>query len=160
MTVASGSVRVDGGGPSGSRDGDRLSAGEAEPTLSQLFSRASKDLSTLVSQEIRLAKVELKDDAVAAGTGAGMFGAAAVLGVVAFFFLSVALVYGLHGLGLPLGVSWLIVGAVYLLVAAVLALLGKRSIGRMKPPRRTISTLKDDLAWAKHPTSPPPATGH
>ena len=46
-------------------------------------------------------------------------------------------------------------GAVYLLAAAVLGLKGKKSLSKVGPPTKTIATVKDDVAWAKHPTVAP-----
>ena len=124
----------------------------SEKSLGELVSAATKDLSLLVSQEVALAKAELKKEAVHAGKGAGMFGGAGLTGLFALIFLSISAAYGISWLGLPLGWGFFIVGAVYLLLAAVLALLGKKQISKVGPPAKTIATVKDDVAWAKHPT--------
>lgn len=58
-----------------------------EPTVGQLVANASKDLSSLVRSEVELAKTELKKTAIAAGTGAGMFAAAAFLALLAVILL-------------------------------------------------------------------------
>jgi hypothetical protein len=126
----------------------------ADASLGELVATATRDLSSLVRQEVALAKVELKREVAAAGKGAGMLGGAGFAGVLGLLFLSVAAAYAL-GRVVPLGTGFLIVGAAYVLVAGVLALMGKKSLGRMGPPTRTIETLKDDAAWAKHPTVPP-----
>ena len=122
-----------------------------ERSLGELVQLATKDLSLLVSQEIALAKAEIKREATAAGKGAGLFGGAGFTGLFALLFLSVALAFAI-GKPTTLGVGFLIVGLLYLVVAAVLALLGKKQVGRVGAPERTIATLKDDAAWAKHPT--------
>lgn len=119
------------------------------PTVGQLVADASKDLSSLVRSEIELAKTELKKTAVAAGTGAGMFGGAAFLALLATILLSVAAAYGLTALGLHPALAFLIVAVVYLLIAAVLALLGKRTLGRAKGPQRTIETSKESVEALK-----------
>ena len=126
-----------------------------DASLGELVANATRDLSSLVHQEIELAKVEIKRDVVAAGKGAGMFGGAGFMGVFALLFLSVSAAYGLHWLGVPLGCSFFAVGAVYLILAGVLALTGKKSLTKVGPPEKTIETLKDDAAWAKHPTVAP-----
>ena len=131
--------------------GDRA-AGGGETSLGELVSRATKDLSVLVQQEIALAKTELKKEAVAAGKGAGMFGGAGLTGLFALIFLSIAAAFGIAWLGLALGWGFFIVGMLYLVVAAVLALLGKKQISKVGPPEKTIATVKDDVQWAKHPT--------
>jgi hypothetical protein len=104
--------------------------------------------------ELELAKLEIKRDVVAAGKGAGGLGAAGFTGVLGLIFLSIAAAYAL-GRVVPLGTGFLIVGVLYLLVAAVAGLVGLKSFKKMSPPTRTIETLKDDAAWAKHPTVAP-----
>lgn len=136
--------------------GSAVSAGPTgsgpEPTLGELVATASRDLSTLLRKEIELAKVEIKGDLKAAGLGAGLFGGAGFLGYFALIFLSIALAFGI-GAFLSLGVGFLIVGAAYGLLAAVFALVGRKKITKVGPPARTIETVKDDIAWARHPTA-------
>jgi len=122
-----------------------------ERSLGELVQNATQDLSHLVSQEIALAKIEIKREVTAAGKGAGLFGGAGLTGLLALLFLSIALAFAI-GKPTTLGVGFLIVGLLYLVVAAVMALVGKKQLGRVGPPERTISTLKDDATWAKHPT--------
>ncbi len=131
----------------------------AEQTLGQLVATASKDLSVLVHKEIELAKAELSVQVKHAGIGAGLLGGAGFLGIFALAFLSTALAFGLAGLGLPLGIGFLIVGVLYLLGAGIFALIGKRNLSKVGPPERTVQTVKDDLAWVKHPTQVPAAQG-
>ena len=121
----------------------------SEPTVGQLVANASKDLSNLVRHEIELGKTELKKTAVAAGTGAGMFGGAAFLALLAIILLSIAAAYGVNALGLHPALSFLIVAVVYLLIAGVLALLGKRAIGKAKGPQRAIETSKESVEALK-----------
>ena len=127
-----------------------------DASLGELVATATRDLSSLVKQEIELAKVEIKRDVAAAGKGAGMFGGAGFAGIFALVFLSISAAYGIASLGVPLGCGFFAVGALYLIAAAVLALTGKKSLSRVGPPEKTIETLKDDAAWAKHPTVAPP----
>ncbi len=122
-----------------------------EKTLGELVQVATKDLSLLVSQEIALAKAEIKREVTAAGKGAGLFGGAGFTGLFALLFLSIALAFGI-GSFTTLGVGFLIVGLLYGAVAAVLALKGKKQLSQVGAPERTIGTLKDDAEWAKHPT--------
>jgi protein-S-isoprenylcysteine O-methyltransferase Ste14 len=121
----------------------------SEPTVGQLVANASKDLSNLVRSELELAKTELKKTATAAGTGAGMFSGAAFLGLLAVILLSIAAAYGLNALGLHPALSFVIVAVVYLLIAAVLVLLGKRALGRAKGPQRAIETSKESVEALK-----------
>ncbi len=123
--------------------------GSSERSLGQLFSDASRDLTALVHSEIALAKSELRDDVKAAAKGGGMFGAAGFLGVVAFVLLSIAAAYGLVAAGLHPGWAFLIVAAVYLLLAAILVFVGRKQVKRVGPPVRTIETTKESVAALK-----------
>lgn len=121
-----------------------------DKSLGELVATATRDLSTLVRQEVALAKAEIKQDVAAAGKGAGLFGGAGFAGVFALVFLSISAAYGIASFGVPLGCGFFAVGALYLIAAGVLALSGKKQIGRLKPPaEKTVQTLKDDVAALK-----------
>lgn len=120
-----------------------------EPTVGQLFAAVSRDLSSLVRNEIELAKTELKDDAKSAGKGGGMLGAAAFLGILVVILLSIAAAYGLTALGLHPAWAFLIVAGFYLALAAVLGLVGVKALKSIKPPERAIQTSKDSVALLK-----------
>ncbi len=122
---------------------------EQEPTLGALFANASRDLSTLVHNEIELAKSELRRDAKAGAMGGAMFGAAGFLGVLAVVLLSIAAAEGLTAAGLPRALGYLVVAVVYLVVAGVLALVGKKAIAKVGPPQRAIATSKETAAYLK-----------
>jgi len=122
-----------------------------ERSLGELVALATQDLSLLVSQEIALAKAEIKREVSAAGKGAGLFGGAGFTGLLALVFLSIALAFAI-GKPTTLGIGFLVVGLLYLLAAVVLALTGKKKLSQVGPPAKTIETLKDDAAWVKHPT--------
>lgn len=123
-------------------------------SLGELVASATSDLSSLMRQEVDLAKLEIKRDVIAAGKGAGAFGAAGIMGVLAVIFLSIAAAFGLAE-ALATWAGFLIVGGAYLLVALVAALLGTKSISQVGPPEHTLETVKDDISWAKHPTQKP-----
>lgn len=122
---------------------------EDEPTVGQLVANASRELSGLVRSEIELAKTELKSTAVAAGTGAGMFGGAAFLALLSIVLLSIAAAYGVSALGLHPGLAFLIIAVLYLLVALALVLIGKRQLGKAKGPQRAIETSKESVEALK-----------
>jgi Putative Actinobacterial Holin-X, holin superfamily III len=145
--------------PTSVKAGERTSGSDSalpgsEKSLGELVATATKDLSLLVSQEVALAKAELKKEVAHAGKGAGMLGGAGFTGVFALVFLSIALAYAISWFGIGLGWGFFIVGMLYLVVAAVLGLLGKKQLSKVGPPEKTIATVKDDVAWAKHPTRP------
>jgi hypothetical protein len=118
---------------------------DTDPTIGKLVIDASRDISTLVHQEIELAKSELKVSVKHGGTGIGLFGAAAFLGVLAIIMLSVAIAYLIHwnGDGLDLHWAFLIVFAFYLLVAAILAYVGLKQVKQVKAPERAIHQGKE-----------------
>jgi hypothetical protein len=123
----------------------------AEATLGELVQRATRDMSELVRKEIELAKTEIKTEVVGAAKGAGAFGGAGIAGLLGLVFLSTSAAFGIAE-AWSAWAGFLVVGGVYLLAAAVLALLGKRSINELGPPEKTVETVRDDLAWARHPT--------
>ncbi|MCU1692437.1 MAG: hypothetical protein JWM64_1528 [Frankiales bacterium] len=127
----------------------------SDQSLGELVAHATADLSQLLRQEVQLAKVEIKQEVAHVGKGAGMLGGAGFAGVFALVFLSISAAYGISWLGVPLGCAFFTVGLLYLVAAAVLALGGKKNLSKVGPPERTISTVKDDVAWAKHPTQAP-----
>jgi Putative Actinobacterial Holin-X, holin superfamily III len=127
---------------------------DGEATLGALFATASRDLSSLVRDEVALAKAELRRDAKNGAKGGAMFGAAAFLVLLAVILLSIAAAYGLVAAGLHPGWAFLIVAAVYLIVAGVLALVGKKAVAKVGPPKRTIRTSKETAAFLKRRRSP------
>ena len=114
---------------------------DGDPTLGKLVMDAQRDISTLISKEIQLAKTELKVSVKHGGVGIGLFGAAAFLGLLAVIMLSVALAYFIHwnGDGLDLHWAFLIVFGGYLLLAALLGFVGFRKVKQVRAPEKAIS---------------------
>ena len=100
---------------------------DSRPSVGELFSDVAADLSTLMRQEVELAKAELRQSATRAGKGAGMLAGAGVSGHMVLLFASVAAWWGI---GDATGHGWsaLIVAAIWLIIAAVLGLVGRREI--------------------------------
>lgn len=117
---------------------------EDDPTLGKLVMDAQRDISTLISKEIQLAKSELKVSVKHGGVGIGLFAGAAFLGVLAVIMLSVALAFFLHwnGDGLDLHWAFLIVFALYVLIAGLLAFIGLKQVKQVKAPERAIEQGK------------------
>ncbi|MGW5851932.1 phage holin family protein [Streptomyces sp. NPDC055254] len=118
----------------------------AERTLGQLVASATAEMSALVHDEIALAKVEIKQDVKRAGIGSG---AAIVAGVLLLFslpVLSFAAAYGIHNLGLGLAWSFLIVGVAFWLLAGLVGLLAIAKFKKVKPPVKTIESVKQTAA--------------
>jgi hypothetical protein len=121
----------------------------ADSSPGQLATEVAKDVSTLVRQEIALAKTELQQEAKTAGTAVGAFGGAGFAGYFVLVFLSLAGMYGLDAV-MPIGWAALIVAGVWAVIAAVLAVVGRSRLKAFNPkPERTIETVKEDVQWAK-----------
>lgn len=116
---------------------------DTDPTIGRLVTDASRDISTLISQEIALAKSELKVSLKNGGTGVGLFAGAAFFGLMALIMLSVAFAYFLHLTGLGLHWSFLIVFGVYLLIAALLGFVGVLKVKRVRGPERAIHQAQE-----------------
>lgn len=116
----------------------------------ELVKQLSEQTTTLVRKEIELAKAELAEKGKTAGQGAGMFGGAAVVGLLAAGTLTTMLLALLDG-AMDLWVAALIVTVVYGAVAAILAASGRNRVKRAAPPapEETIETVKEDVQWAK-----------
>lgn len=111
-------------------------------SLGEMFAGFSSKLSLLVSQEIALAKAEATDSAKKAGKGAGMLAGAAVGGFFLLMFLSLALMFAL-GSVMHLGWAALIVAVLWGIVAAVLAMMGKKHLDKIKGLPQTQQTLQE-----------------
>ena len=124
---------------------------DTDPTLGKLVMDAQRDISTLVSKEIELAKTELKVSVRHGGLGIGLFAAAAFLGLLAIIMLSVAIAFFIHwnGDGLDLHWAFLIVFGLYVLLAALLAFVGLKQVKRVKAPERAIKQGKQIPAALK-----------
>lgn len=109
-------------------------------SLGDLIGEITTDLSTLVRQEVALAKAEATQSAKRAGKGAGMFGGAGFAGYFVLLFLSVALWWAI-GDGMGHGWSALIVAVLWAIAGAVLALLGKKEFSSIRGLDRTTETL-------------------
>jgi hypothetical protein len=110
--------------------------------LGELLSDLTRDVSTLMRQEVELAKVELKESATKAGKGAGMMAGAAWAGHLTMLFLSLALWWALGQL-IGLGWSAVVVAVIWGIVAAVLASKGRKELNTIKGMPRTTETVKE-----------------
>ncbi|KAA9130054.1 phage holin family protein [Microbacterium caowuchunii] len=114
----------------------------ATTSLGELLSEVSRDLSTLMRQELELAKAELRTSAKNAGKGAGMYGGAAYGALMAVFFLSVALWWAL-GFLVGLGWSAVIVAVIWGVIALILFLIGRKEMKKVDGAPQTVETLKE-----------------
>jgi hypothetical protein len=118
------------------------SSGGDSPSIGQLFGEISKDLSTLMRQEVALAKAEVTQSAKQASKGAGMFAGAGYAGHLTVLFLSFALWWALGYWFDNLAWAALVVAAIWGIVAAVLALRGKKEMKEVQGMPKTADTVK------------------
>jgi hypothetical protein len=133
---ATGASRAPAPAPSGDPDVGGVSVGE-------LVGNVTRDLSTLMRQELTLARAELKTEARKTGKAAGALGAAGFAGYLAVLFASICVWWALGHL---IGHGWsaLIVAAIWGIVAAILYAGGRKKLREVNPtPERTVDTLKN-----------------
>jgi prepilin signal peptidase PulO-like enzyme (type II secretory pathway) len=111
-------------------------------SLGELLGDVTRDLSTLMRQEVELAKAEAKQSATRAGKGAGMLAGAGIGGHFVLLFLSLALMWALGAI-MPLGWSALIVAVIWAIIAAVLASIGRKELKQIKGMPQTGETLSE-----------------
>ena len=118
--------------------------------IGELMRQLSDQTTTLVRQEIELAKAEMTAKAKQLGMGAGAFGGAGLMGLYAVGAITACLILALST-AVAGWLAALIVGVVYAAIAGVLALVGKKKTQAGGPPvpERAISSTKEDVEWAK-----------
>ncbi|MFE4949309.1 phage holin family protein [Leifsonia sp. NPDC056665] len=111
-------------------------------SLGDLLAEVSRDLSTLVRQEVELAKAELRQTATRAGKGAGMMGGAGYAALMAVLFLSIALWWAL---GYLMGNAWsgVVVAVIWAIVALILFVVGRNQLKTVKGLPQTVETVKE-----------------
>ena len=119
-------------------------------SLGQLFGDLSRQLSTLIRQEILLARTEMTTKATAVGRDAATIGLGGALLYAAFLTLLGAIVLLLIDLGVPGWVAALGVAVIVGVIGGIMIAAGRQSLTRQQvAPTRTVETLKDDADWAK-----------
>lgn len=130
-----------------------------ERTIGQLVADATHDLEGIVRGEIALAKAEVTSGAKVIGKGAGLLGGAAFLALMAVVFLLHSAAWGI-AVWLPVWAGYLIVGVVVLLVAGILAMMGKKALDKARPaPERAIDQAQQTIAVLKSPLGEPTVGG-
>ena len=114
----------------------------AERSFGDLMGEVTRDLSTLVRQEVELAKAELKQEGAKAGKAAGMYGGAALAGYMVLLFLSIALWWGLSNV-MDQGWAALIVAVIWAIAAAALYVVARNQMREVRGMPRTAETVKD-----------------
>lgn len=130
-----------------------MQAHKDERSLGELFSDLARETSTLVRQEVELAKTEMTQKATKVGKDIGFLVVGGAVAYAGFLALVAAVAIGLGQLGMP---WWLATLLVALLVGGVGALLVMKGLNALKQaslaPERTMATLKEDVEWAKAQT--------
>jgi hypothetical protein len=118
---------------------------DTDPTIGRLVSDASRDVSSLIRNEIKLAKTEVQLSVKAGGTGIGLFAGAAFFVLMGLVMLSMAFAYLINwnGDGLALQWAFLIVFGFYLLVAALLGYIGFRNVKKVRAPEKAIAQAQE-----------------
>ena len=121
-----------------------------ERSLGELFGKLSNETSTLIRQEMELARAELTEKGKEAGKGAGLFGGAGAVALLGAGALTAGIIL-LLDLAIAGWLAAILVGLVYVAVAAVLGLKGRDRIQAATPPvpEQTVDTVKEDVEWAK-----------
>jgi hypothetical protein len=117
--------------------------------MGQLVSDASTALSNLIHSEIELAKLELRSSVKNAGTGVGLFAAAAVVLVFSLTFGFFALAEGIAAAGLDRWLSFLVVFALQLACVGLFVWIGIRKVKRVRAPERTLKTTRETVDYLK-----------
>ena len=121
-----------------------------ERSLGELFGDLARDMGTLVSQEVALARTELTGTASRVGKDIAFLAVGAMVAYAGLLAIIAAVILLLGASGVPLWVSALLVG---LIVAGLGYVLVQRGLTALKredlAPRQTIESLKEDTQWAK-----------
>ena len=116
-------------------------AEQSQATIGELLGEVTRDFSTLVRQEVDLAKAELREEAKTSGRVAGMFAGAGLAGLLTLLFLSYALWWGLSNV-MDQGWAALIVAALWAVIGAVLFARARRQMRQIRPLPRTAQTAR------------------
>ncbi len=125
----------------------------SDASVGDLMGEIAADLSSLLRQEVELAKAEVKAEVTKAGKAAGMLGGAGFAGYMVLLLGSLTIAFAL---GDRIGWGWgaLIVTAIWAVAGAILAVTGRKQLKNINPkPELTAESIKEDVQWARHPKS-------
>jgi len=130
--------------------GTRPDEARRDESMGQLVKDLSQDISTLVRQELQLAKVEMTQKGKQAGVGAGLLGGAGAFGL-AVVGGSMATIILILDTFMPNWLAALITTLAYAAVGAILALRGRDRLKEAGTPvpERAKESVKKDIEWAK-----------
>jgi hypothetical protein len=124
-----------------------------ERSAGEIMQDVLRDVGEVVRGEVRLARAEISEKASKAGKAGGMFGGAALFGLMGFGSLVVAGIAALAIL-MPLWLAALLMGIFLACLGAAAYAAGKARMKEIDPvPERTVRTIKEDVQWAKNRTT-------
>jgi uncharacterized membrane protein YqjE len=138
---------------------DELATGSDAENLPGLFSRLGDDVMQLFNSQLALFKVEIKEEASAYARGVTMIAVGAVIAVVGFALLNVAIAFAVSTLFAQANFSqpasyalgFVVTGGFYVLVGAIVVLLMKNRLAKQElVPQRTVAELRKDKQWLKN----------
>lgn len=122
-------------------------ADQGKPSLGELVSQATADMSTLFRAEVALAKAEVKHSAVRGIAGVGALAVAGVLALFSLPVFSFAVAYWLHAWwNVPLAIAFLITGGLMLVFAVVCGLIARSLLKKLEPPKQAIASAKESAS--------------
>ncbi len=123
-----------------------------ERSISDVFQDIIRNIQEIVRSEVRLVKIEIRDETLKAKSAGLLIGAGAVTAIFAALFLLLTIVYALS-IVLPSWAAALIVGVALAIAAAGTLSAGVKLFKRIHAkPERTVETLKENIQWAKQQT--------
>jgi len=138
---------------------DELATRTDAENLPGLFSRLGDDVMDLFNSQLALFKVEIKEEAGAYARGVTMIAIGAVIAVIGFALLNVAIAFAVSTLFAQANFSqpasyalgFVVTGAFYLLVGGIVVLLMRSRLARQElVPQRTVAELRKDKQWLKN----------
>jgi len=127
-------------------------AHNGDGTIGSALGNVAEDFSRLVRQELELAKVEVREEAAAAGRAGAMFGIAMVAALMIVVLLSFGLVYALAEV-MPPGWAALIVAIIWAVVGGISYAVGRQRMRAVKVvPEKSVQSVKEDMRWLRNPT--------
>jgi|SRR5581483_9785600 len=131
--------------------GDSQSINGTQRSARELVQEIIGDVQEIIRSEIRLAKTEIKEEGVKAGKAAGLFGAG---GLLAFFGLGLleAMCVVLLAMIMPLWIAFLVMAVISLVAGGIFFFAGKDKWGAVHPVPKTVTSIKEDVQWAKNQT--------
>jgi len=127
---------------------------EPDQSVGDLVGKLTSDFGSLVQSHIQLAKEEIVTELKQAGRGAGLVGGAALAGWIALLLVSFASAWGLAELFDSVWLGFLVVGVVWVAIAAALFINGRQTLQEIEPmPRQTMNELEEDKKWLTEQTN-------